>query len=195
MQVMASPLEGLLSAPLWRWGASDGPPRAPGAYAWFNDALPPSVPDEGLLDREGMQLLYVGIAPRAAGGGDRDPLRTSLAPRIDYHFSGSADASALRMSLGVVLADSLGLVLELHPDGERFTWGGPGEADLSAWMREHMRVSWLRHPRPWEVSDMAFRNEVLPLNLQAQDPTEFQRSLAERQEALQARARAAGGES
>ena len=154
------------------------------------DAIPPSVPEEGLHPREGHHLLYVGIAPRASGGGGRDPLRTSLVPRIRYHYAGRAYASALRMSLGVVLAESLGLSLEVHADGERVDWGTTGETALSGWMQAHLRVSWLEYVRPWEVSDMAFRNLVLPLNLQAQDPTPFQRDLAARQAAMQDRARA-----
>ena len=185
---MASILETLLDAPGWRWGDPNAPPRAPGAYAWFSDALPPSVPPEDLHERDGHCLLYVGIAPRASAGGGRDPLRTSLAPRIAYHYDGRADASALRMSLGTVLSESLRLTLVRHQDGERFHWDEPGEAALSGWMQGHMRVGWLEHPRPWEVSDMAFRTLVLPLNLQAQDPTPFQRDLAARQASLQEQA-------
>ena len=187
---MASPLDELLDAPLWRWGEAGGPPRVPGAYAWFSDAIPPSLPADGLYLREGRRLLYVGIAPRASGGAGRDSLRTSLQPRIAYHYDGDAGASALRMTLGVVLAESLGLSLGLHPDGERFLWEEPGERALSGWMQIHLRVSWVEHVRPWEVSDMAFRSLVLPLNLQAQDPTPVQRELAARQAALQAQARA-----
>jgi hypothetical protein len=186
---VASLLDNLLLAPWWRHGDPDGPPRAPGAYAWFSDTIPDSVPPDGLHDRDGHHLLYVGIAPRATATGGRDPMRTSLAPRIAYHYDGRADASALRMSLGVVLDESLGLSLQQLPNGERFDWGA-GEAILSSWMHGHLRVSWLQHVRPWEVSDMAFRNLALPLNLQAQDPSPFQRDLTDRQTILKDRARA-----
>jgi len=187
---MPSLLESLLDADLWSWGGPDGPPRAPGAYAWSCDALPPEVPSEGLHADDEFSILYVGIAPRASAGSGRDPLRTSLAPRIAYHYTGGAEASALRTALGIVLSAPLGLRLRLHEDGERFHWG-PHEPILSQWMQTHMRVRWLRHSRPWEVSDMAFRNLVLPLNLAAQDPTPFQRDLSARQASMQADARAA----
>ena len=48
-----------------------------------------------------------------------------------------------------------------------------------------MRVRWLRHSRPWEVSDMAFRNLTLPLNLQAQEPSPFQIELGRRKAMMQ----------
>ncbi|PZC42226.1 MAG: hypothetical protein DK306_002368 [Chloroflexi bacterium] len=148
------------------------------------------MPSEGLHADDEFSILYVGIAPRASAGSGRDPLRTSLAPRIAYHYTGGAEASALRTALGIVLSAPLGLRLRLHEDGERFHWG-PHEPILSQWMQTHMRVRWLRHSRPWEVSDMAFRNLVLPLNLAAQDPTPFQRDLSARQASMQADARAA----
>lgn len=191
---MASLLEDLLAAPSWGWGEPNGPPRTPGAYACASRSIPPGVPAEGLRILDGYAVLYAGIAPRAAGGAGRDPLRTSLAPRIAYHYEGGAEASALRTTLGLVLAMSLGLRLRLHDDGERFHWG-EGEARLSAWMQAELRMRWLPHPRPWEVSDMAFRNLVLPLNLAAQDPTPFQRDLAAAQERMQAAARSEAGAS
>ncbi len=185
----------LLEAPLWAWGDPEGPPRAPGAYAWFADHAPAQVPAADLLVRQGRRLLAVGIAPRAAGGPGRDRLRASLRPRIGYDFAGRADASALRLALGVVLQGTLALRLEFSPAQDRFDWGEDGEAALSDWMQLHLRVSWLEHSRPWEVTDMAFRAQTLPLNPQAQDPSPFQRDLLARQAALrdEARARAAAG--
>ena len=174
---MATPLIELTeSAPLWSWGADFAPPRLPGAYAWFSDTLPRVIPNQGLAKRDDLALLYVGIAPRASAVGGRDPNRTSLEPRIRYHATGSADASALRLTLGCVLADVLGLHLYKRPEDERFTWGA-GEDRLSNWIQTHMRVSWIVHSRPWEVSDMAFRSLFLPLNLNVTDPTPFHRTL------------------
>ena len=181
---MASPLDALLAAPSWGWGEPGGPPRAPGVYAWCSDVVPAGAPADDLWQRDGYSLLYVGIAPRASGGPGQDALRTSLAPRIAYHFEGGAEASALRAALGVALAKPLQLTLWRHADGERYTWGD-GEAALSRWLQMHMRVRWLRHSRPWEVSDMAFRNLTLPLNLQAQEPSPFQIELGRRKAMMQ----------
>ena len=105
---MASPLDALLAAPSWGWGEPGGPPRAPGVYAWCSDVVPAGAPADDLWQRDGYSLLYVGIAPRASGGPGQDALRTSLAPRIAYHFEGGAEASALRTALGVALAKPLG---------------------------------------------------------------------------------------
>jgi hypothetical protein len=177
---MATPLEELTqTASLWVWGTDGGPPRRPGAYAWFSATVPEFIPKEELTIRDGLALLYTGIAPRASTSGGLDPNRTSLAPRISYHATGSADASALRLTLGCVLAQQLGLQLELHADGERFTWGPSGEARLSNWIQKQLRVSWVVHSRPWEVTDMAFRGLFLPLNLNITDPTPFHRALGD----------------
>ncbi len=186
---MATPLDELTEiGPLWRWGDPAGPPKSPGAYAWFSDVVPASVTDGGLFEREGLTLLYVGIAPRASTAGGRDPHRTSLEPRIAYHVTGSAEASALRTTLGCVLAEPLRLTLELADDGERFTWGPDGEARVSAWIQQHMRVSWVVHSRPWEVSDMAFRSLFLPLNLNITDPNPFHRWLEQLKQSMEATA-------
>ena len=38
-------------------------PRRAGVYAWYFRAIPPSVPTEGCVVRDGLTLLYGGIAP------------------------------------------------------------------------------------------------------------------------------------
>jgi hypothetical protein len=176
---------------LWGRGQDDGPPRAPGAYAWFSDTIPADLPVEELWSRDGRRLIYVGIAPRASPGPGKDPMRTSLAPRSAYHYQGGAEASALRTALGIALGaeSSLRLTLTLDKDGERFSWGASGEAALSKWMQRHLRVGWLGRPHPWEVSDLAFRNLMLPLNPNAQKPTAFQQDLAAQLGAAQEQAR------
>lgn len=191
---MATPLAELTeSAPLWSWGTDLAPPRLPGAYAWFSDTVPSFIPDQPLTKRDGLALLYVGIAPRASATGGRDPNRTALAPRIRYHATGKADASALRLTLGCVLVDTLGLQLLQHPDEERFTWGA-GEALLSEWIQTHLQVGWIVHSRPWEITDMAFRSLFLPLNLNVTDPTPFHRMLDKRKRHMEESARARAGQ-
>ena len=63
---------------------------------------------------------------------------------------------------------------------------------LSDWIQSHLRVSWVEHSRPWEVSDVSFRNLFLPLNLNVTDPTPFHRELASRREAKEQQARDGG---
>lgn len=40
-------------------------PRKAGVYAWYFKEIPPGLISDGCRQREGLTLLYVGIAPRA----------------------------------------------------------------------------------------------------------------------------------
>ena len=80
-------------------------PNSAGVYAWFFDWCPEGIPPEGLVHSSGFVLLYVGIAP-----GPR-PSRQTLRHRLRYHFRGNAEGSTLRLSLGCLLSQSLGIEL------------------------------------------------------------------------------------
>jgi hypothetical protein len=126
-------------------------PAVAGVYGWWFS----EPPSEGLPADE---LLYVGIAPRRMAG------RTStqnLRTRIRYHFRGNAEGSTLRLTLGCLL----GLDLRRVGSGQRMTFGTRGEAELTAWMSQHARVSWLEHPEPWLAETNLITRIDLPLNL------------------------------
>lgn len=82
---------------------------------------------------------------------------------VRSHFAGRADGSTLRLTLGCLLADQLGIRLGLSPSG-RFTFH-EGEAVLSDWMAENAFVAWLATPSPWAIEEVAIRELDLPLNL------------------------------
>ena len=140
-------------------------PKAPGVYAWYFRQLRALVPHAGCVAQNDLTLLYVGISssesPKNGGG----PSRRSLWHRIRYHYSGNAEGSTLRLTLGCLLADQLfGIELRRVGSGMRMTFG-PGEAVLSDWMAENAFVAWQVCKRPWEVERRLIGETFLPLNL------------------------------
>ena len=131
-------------------------PAGPGLYAWFFVQPPPGVPTDGCVERDGLQLLYVGISP------SRPNSRQSLRHRLRTHYAGNAESSTLRLTLGCLLG------LSLQRDGRSLTFGD-GEATLSTWMERNARVSWVVHPRPWEVEHLLVAKFAPPLNIQGSD--------------------------
>ena len=137
---------------LWTRGELSGHARAippgPGLYAWYFDAHP----CEGIVGVgtkvDGFDLLYVGIA-------------SSLRRRLVTHMNGTARRSTLRMTLGCLLADSLGL--KLVPNSGRYNFGD-GEARISGWLDSHARVTWVEHPEPKSVEGDIVRALRTPLN-------------------------------
>lgn len=56
--------------------------------------------------------------------------------RIRYHYSGNTAGSTLRLNLGCLLAERLGIQLRRVGSGQRLTFAA-GEARLSAWMADN----------------------------------------------------------
>lgn len=89
-------------------------PAANGIYFWWFKEIPSGVPTEGCITQNGYTLLYVGISPDKKG---KPNSRANLRQRIKTHYSGNAEGSTLRRTLGVLLATesnfrSVGLVRE-----------------------------------------------------------------------------------
>lgn len=141
-------------------------PSEPGVQGWWFRTLPAAVDVSGCERRDGLTLLYVGVSPtRPPADGSRRSAQ-DLRKRIRYHFGGGnadAEGSTLRKTLGVLLADELGIQLRRIGSGDRRTFAG-GEAVLNQWMAEHALVSWLVHPEPWLVEDKLIATLDLPLN-------------------------------
>ena len=57
----------------------------------------------------------------------------------------------LRLTLGCLLTEELGIELRRVGGGTRLTFSKAGETTLSTWMAKHARVAWVTHPRPWEL--------------------------------------------
>jgi hypothetical protein len=83
---------------------------------------------------------------------------------VRYHYQGNAEGSTLRMTLGCLLADRLGIPLRRVGSGTRLTFGA-GEQLISRWMQDNAFVTWEIHPEPWVREAQVIREVLLPLNL------------------------------
>jgi hypothetical protein len=133
-----------------------------GIYSWWFDALRSIVPGEGLVEIGGWQLLYVGISP------GRPASKSKLSVRLSQHLSLNAEGSTLRLTLGVLLADELGLQLRRVGSGRRLTFHC-GEGRISDWLDEHSRVKVVSLPDPWLHEPGLISGLILPLNLEHND--------------------------
>jgi hypothetical protein len=144
-------------------------PSKPGIHGWWFRDVPDAIDASRCETRDGLTLLYVGIAPTPPPANGKRPVSQDLSKRIRYHFGGvtgaSAEGSTLRKSLGVLLPAELGMELRRVGSGQRRTFAG-GEAVLTQWMAENALVSWLVRPDPWLFEDELIANLDLPLNLQ-----------------------------
>ena len=162
-------------------------PASGGVYAWFFDSCPQGVPTEGLVHSAGLALLYVGISPKPLSAVGI-PSRQTLRSRLRYHFRGNAEGSTLRLSLGCLLSQSLGIELRRVGSGRRMTFGA-GERVLSDWLERNARVAWLACEDPWLIEKHIIRSVSLPLNLDQNRHHGFHSELAERRRVAKARAR------
>lgn len=151
-------------------------PSEPGIHGWWFRDVPGGIDASRCETREGLTLLYVGIAPTPPPVSGKRPASQDLRKRVRYHFGGgsgaSAEGSTLRKSLGVLLAAELGIELRRIGSGERRTFAG-GEAVLSQWMAENALVSWVIRPEPWLVETKLIAALDLPLNIQGNDDNAF----------------------
>ena len=99
----------------------------------------------------GLTLLYVGISPKPPSSVGT-PSRQTLRRRLRYHFRGNAEGSTLRLSLGCLLSQSLGIELRRVGSGRRMTFGA-GERALNDWLERSARVAWLACDEPWRVEE------------------------------------------
>lgn len=122
-------------------------PRDSGVYGWFFREVPPKVPVDECFEWQGLKLLYIGIAPKAPPKYGRSPTKQRLFHRIRYHYRGNAEGSTLRLTLGCLLAEELGIQLRRVGSGKRMTFTD-GEARLSEWLTDNAFVTWVVHPEP-----------------------------------------------
>ena len=164
-------------------------PAEPGVYAWYFDEPPESVPLHGCHQTEEGWLLYVGISPKAPPRNGVPASRQNLRTRIRYHYRGNAEGSTLRLTLGALLADRLGIALRRVGSGNQLTFG-QGEAVLSEWMAQHARVCWTVTETPWLLESQLIRELNLPLNLDQNRQGTFHAQLTAARAGQRANARA-----
>lgn len=155
-------------------------PASPGVYGWWVREGTLEVPSGDYRQHGDHRLLYVGISPsRASSAG-------TLRKRLVQHVTGNASQSTLRRTLGVLLADQLGLTLGLHVG--RPTYGDNGEARITRWLHENAQVAWVVDPEPWNVEQELLHTAVLALNIDGRSD-DFVRSISTRRSQALAAAR------
>ena len=141
-------------------------PRSPGVYGWWFRTVPADVDVSHCGHRDGLTLLYTGISPKRPPANGKPSSSQNLRQRITHHYNGNAEGSTLRKTLGILLADGLGIELRRVGSGRRRTFGRRGETALSNWMADNALVSWLVHPEPWLLEKELIDTLDVPLNLQ-----------------------------
>lgn len=151
-------------------------PKHPGIYAWYFKQIPSGVPTEDCHEVNGLTLLYVGISPKAPPLNGSSPSKENLFKRVRYHMRGNAEGSTLRLTLGCLLSEQLGIQLRRVGSGTRKTFS-TGETTLSDWMSENAFVTWVACDEPWAVEEQIIPNLSLPLNLQHNKSHNFYQQL------------------
>jgi hypothetical protein len=133
-------------------------------YAWFFRASPSGVPTADCVRCRDLSLLYVGISPSARKSRDGIASRQTLWNRVRYHYRGNAEGSTLRLTLGCLLSEKLGIELRRVGSGQRMTFG-VGEHALSQWLNDNAFVAWVTTDEPEALESHLIRTVPLPLNL------------------------------
>lgn len=162
-------------------------PKEAGVYAWYFKEAPPRVPLYGCIIHNGLYLLYLGISPSMPSRQSK-PSSQNLNKRIKYHYRGNAEGSTLRLTLGCLLSERIGIELRRVGRGRRMTFSD-GEEKLSQWMSESAFVTWVVHPEPWRLEDYAIKHLSLPLNLRDNEKHPFHRTLTSIRRQARRRAR------
>lgn len=164
-------------------------PAVAGTYAWYFKQLPAAIDTTKCISWAGLTLLYVGISPKAPPADGVGASRQNIRRRLRQHHALNAYGSTLRLTLGCLLGDRLGLVLRRVGSGTRLTFAD-GEPRLSQWMADNAFVCWVADERPWELEDALVMTLDLPLNLQGNDRHPFRASLRGARAAARDHARA-----
>lgn len=138
-------------------------PAVNGVYFWWFKEIPPGVPTDGCITTEGYTLLYVGISPDKRG---KPNSRSNLRKRLKTHYSGNAEGSTLRRTLGILLASESNFPLRRVGSGTRTTFTHSGEQWLDHWMEQNAKVHWVAHDEPWVLEESLIGSIPLPLNIQ-----------------------------
>ncbi len=86
-------------------------PRDNGVYGWYFKDIPGGIPIDDCTQSNGLTLLYVGLSPSAPPKNGKPPSKQNLRTRIQGHMTGNAEGSTLRLSLGCLLSEQLGIQL------------------------------------------------------------------------------------
>lgn len=132
--------------------------RGSGVYAWWAaPSVLPDLPGPPNENASSLRLLYLGRA-------------TSLRGRILRNHLRRSGSSTLRRTLAGLLAS----------EGYRTTWTDrvvlvpEDEKRLTAWMYEHLRLTWAEDAEPASIEAELVRRLRPPLNVHGVDPEHVQ---------------------
>jgi hypothetical protein len=156
-----------------------GLPAGGGIYAWWmSPGAIPSVTGPPHPEAE-IELLYVGIAPRNAAS--PATLRSRV---LGQHLGGNIGSSTFRQSLAALLFEAQGWTT---------TWSGSrsqlipeDNRALSEWQNRYLFLTWVEHPRPWDVEQQVMVLVQPPLNLAGNASHSLHRRLTELRAKLRA---------
>jgi hypothetical protein len=94
-------------------------PADPGVYGWWFWNPPTAIDVSHCTEKDGLLLLYVGISPQRLSTDGKSPSGQNLRRRINCHYRADAEGSTLRKTLGILLADELGIELRRVGSGTR----------------------------------------------------------------------------
>lgn len=142
--------------------------RVPGLYSWWADTSGAADLSDGLAHSVTPGLIYAGLAGATKWPSGVASSNTLWSRITSMHLGRRHSASTLRRSLGSVLA-------------ARFEWPSIDEAELTAWMLEHLSVIVVPYEDPDTLGHM--ESSVLaridpPLNLQGMTTTPLRRELS-----------------
>jgi hypothetical protein len=192
MMASMSPADGVLSPKkLWSRAEVIDPrpspvPKTAGLYAWYFKQRPGPIDTASCHVRDGMAMLYVGIAPKKPYADGRRS-KTTLHQRVRYHYTGNPEGSTLRLTLGCLLSQGLALELRRVGSGTRRTFSA-GEQALTSWMAANAFVCWVAHPEPWTLEEELISRYDLPLNLDQNKRNAFHRELSQARKVAKQRA-------
>jgi hypothetical protein len=153
-------------------------PKVPGVYAWYFQAIPSQVPIAHCHVHNDFILLYIGISPKKPPQNGKPPSRHTIYNRLRYHLKGNAKGSTLRLTLGCLLSDTLGIQLRRIGSGTRMTFAN-GERVLNAWLDQCAYITWMQHPQPWLIEEELIQKLSLPLNLDQNNDHDFHSHLTQ----------------
>lgn len=153
-------------------------PKSGGLYAWWivGSALP-GVPASKHPSEPGVDLLYVGIAPK--GPASAATLRSRV---LGNHLNGNIAASTLRRTLASLLVGELSLTPNKR--GEKLILPPPQNAKLSAWQKTYLRMTWHATAQPWLIEAAVIKTLRPPLNLADNDDHPFHSTVSAARKAL-----------
>ncbi|MEU2005576.1 GIY-YIG nuclease family protein [Rhodococcus sp. NPDC019627] len=147
-------------------------PASAGVYGWWFRKLPADIETSRCATKGGLTLLYTGISPSKPPTNGKPPSTQNIRKRINTHCTGNAAGSTLRLTLGSLVAEEIGIELRRVGSGNRCTFH-TGEPALSQWMAENALVSWIARDAPWELEDKLIATLDLPLNLHGNSRNAF----------------------